>query len=452
MNFAENNFYPELAAVFKLPFAQQETFFRNKLNIPTERWTDLWKDQHAKGFMIAGAYKADLLSDFRAAVDKAITQGVTLDDFRKDFDDIVARHGWSYKGSRNWRSEVIYSTNIRTSYAAGRWQQLHDPDVRKFYGYLTYRHGDSRVPRPLHLAWDGTTLPDDDPWWKTHYPPNGWGCKCKVFAATKEEWEQSKKAGKGTAPPSPIDPKTGEPIGIDKGWGYNVGTASNAKYSILKGSLARLPDDIAEALIKEIETKDREAARIARRIRSAARKEKALKAPVDDIATWKKVGGQKGSNPGGLYEAPDGQRYYVKLYADPNQARTELASNAIHRMLGVEMPEVTLRDWDGKLALVSKWRPDLKAMSAADMINRPEEMAKIFHASVLTKNWDVVGLEFDNVMLAKNGRLVMIDAGGSFKYRARGGAKAYEAIPEEVKTLRDARLNPQSASVASSRS
>lgn len=148
-----------------------------------------------------------------------------------------------------------------------------------------------------------------------------------------------------------------------------------------------------------------------------------------------------------MYEAPDKQRYYVKFYADEGQARTEFASNAIHRMLGVEMPELTLRDLNGKLALVSKWRTDLKAMSAADMISHPGEMAKIFHASVLTKNWDVVGLEFDNVMLAKNGRVVMIDAGGSFKYRAQGGAKAYEAVPAEVKTLRDAQLNRQSASV-----
>lgn len=236
-----------IETVFKLPFVEQESFFKNKLNIPTQKWTDLWKDQHAKGFMIAGAYKADLLADFRAAVDKAISQGITLEDFRKDFDSIISRHGWSYKGGRNWRSEVIYSTNIRTSYAAGRWQQLQDPEVRKFYGYLTYRHGDSRIPRPHHLAWDGITLPADNPWWKTHYVPNGWGCKCKIFAATKEDFERAKAAGKGEAPPSPIDPKTGEPVGIDKGWGYNVGEAAQREdYRVLAGKFETLPYDIAQ--------------------------------------------------------------------------------------------------------------------------------------------------------------------------------------------------------------
>lgn len=179
--------------------------------------------------MVAGAYKADLLSDFRAAVDRAITEGITLAEFRKDFDRIVKTHGWSYKGSRNWRSEVIYSTNIRTAHAAGRWLQLTDPDVLEYYGYLVYRHGDSVHPRPLHLSWDGTTLPVNDPWWDSHYVPNGWGCKCRIFAATEDDWKVASKGGKGEAPPSPIDEKTGEPVGIDKGWGYNVGKAAFGK-------------------------------------------------------------------------------------------------------------------------------------------------------------------------------------------------------------------------------
>ena len=244
---------PELLTVFQLPFTEQERFFQKKLNIPTWKWTDLWKDQHAKGFMVAGAYKAEILSDFRDAVDKAISQGITLEDFRKDFDSIVAKHGWSYNGSRNWRSEVIYSTNIRTAYAAGRWQQLTDPEQMQALPYLTYKHGDSRVPRPHHLAWDGLTLSADDPWWQTHYPPSGWGCKCRVFGSSRSEYAAAQKKGLTEAPPSPIDPKTGEPVGIDKGWGYNVGKADKEQtHRILEEVVARLPADIAAKLQAEM--------------------------------------------------------------------------------------------------------------------------------------------------------------------------------------------------------
>lgn len=244
---------PDLLAVFKLPFAEAEAFFRNKLNIPTLKWDDLWKAQHAKGFMVAGAYKADMLNDFRQAVDKAITEGTTLETFRKDFDKTVAKNGWSYKGTRNWRSEVIYSTNIRTSYAAGRWAQLTDPEQLEVMPYLTYKHGDSRVPRPDHLAWDGLTLPADDPWWQTHYPPNGWGCKCRVFGSTQSEYGAAKRRGNGEAPPSPIDPKTGAPAGIDKGWDYNVGKAAKEEtHQILESALGRLPKDLGQKLKNEI--------------------------------------------------------------------------------------------------------------------------------------------------------------------------------------------------------
>ena len=196
--------------------------------------------------MVAGAYKAELLTDFRGAVDKAITLGTTLADFRKDFDRIVAQNGWSYNGTRNWRSEVIYSTNIRTAYAAGRWEQMQEPAVKEAFPYLEYRHGDSKVPRPQHLAWNGLVLPVDDPFWKTHYPPNGWGCKCKVFAATKRDQKKAQVQGKTEAPSSPVDPKTGEPTGIDKGWGYNVGTAAQAQgYKVLSDKFETLPNDLA---------------------------------------------------------------------------------------------------------------------------------------------------------------------------------------------------------------
>ncbi len=244
---------PELSTVFRLPFAEQEAFFKGKLNIPTQKWTDLWKDQHAKGFMVAGAYKADLLADFRSAVDKAIAKGTTLEEFRGDFDAIVAKHGWSYNGSRNWRSEVIYSTNVRQAYNAGRWAQLTDPEQLEALPYLTYKHGDSRVPRPHHLAWDGTTLPADDPWWKTHYPQNGWGCKCRVYGSTRREYETAKRAGKGKAPASEIDPKTGEPVGIDKGFGFNIGKAWQERtHDILSGKLATWPADLGAAAMQEM--------------------------------------------------------------------------------------------------------------------------------------------------------------------------------------------------------
>jgi hypothetical protein len=186
--------------------------------------------------MVAGAAKADLLDDLRGAVDKAISEGTTLAQFRQDFEEIVARRGWTGwtgEGSargRAWRTRVIYETNLRTSFAAGRWQQLQA--VKRRRPWLQYIHDDSvRHPRPHHQAWDGMVLHIDNPWWQTHYPPNGWGCKCRVFSISPRELAAMGKSGPDTAPDDGTyqwtDKRTGQeytvPEGIDPGWDYNVG-------------------------------------------------------------------------------------------------------------------------------------------------------------------------------------------------------------------------------------
>jgi hypothetical protein len=216
-----------------LPFDEAIDFLRGKVNIPTEHWDDLWQGMHARGFMVAGAAKTELLSDFRSAVDKVISKGTTLEDFRKDFDRIVETHGWSYKGGRNWRTEVIFSTNIRTAYAAGRYKQMTDPDVLAYRPYWQYRHGASRVPRPLHLSWDGLVLPSDDPWWDDHYPPKGWGCSCRVFPLSDRDMAKQGKDGFDQAPDNGTyewvdrnDVVHEIPNGVDPGWNYNVGKAA----------------------------------------------------------------------------------------------------------------------------------------------------------------------------------------------------------------------------------
>jgi uncharacterized protein with gpF-like domain len=214
-----------------LSFEDQIKFFLGKLNIGTERWADIWRDAHDSAFMVAGAQGADLLQDFSDAIEKAIKEGTTLAEFRKDFDAIVARYGWSYKGERGWRTRIIYETNLRASYQAGRWAQIQEVMAQR--PFLIYEHSDAvTTPRPLHVSWDGLVLPVDDPWWQTHYPPNGWGCKCRAFTLREKDLAKYGKSGPDTAPDDGAydwtDKVTGElhrniPAGIDPGWDYAPG-------------------------------------------------------------------------------------------------------------------------------------------------------------------------------------------------------------------------------------
>lgn len=216
-----------------LPFTEAIDYFRQKTRIPSERWTDVWKQAHARGFAVAGATSDALLRDFQGALDKALSKGTTLAEFRQDFDDIVARHGWQHTGTPGWRAEVIYETNLATAYSAGRYVQATEPAMLAAFPYWTYRHSGNRHPRLMHLAWDGLTLPADDRWWDTHYPPNGWHCGCRVQLTTRADLSAMGKSGPDHMPPPVtktwIDPKTGQahevPIGIDPGFDWNPGKA-----------------------------------------------------------------------------------------------------------------------------------------------------------------------------------------------------------------------------------
>lgn len=246
----------------KLPFQPAIDFLLAKTKVPTATWKDVWKEQHDTAFMVAGAMKADLLNDLFKAIEKAITEGTTLETFRKDFDEIVKKHGWQYKGGPAWRTRVIYETNVRQAYNAGRERQMLDPDLRKHRPYGVYKHGDSAHPRALHLKWHDTVLPLDDPWWDTHTPQNGWGCTCKKFSLSDAEMQS--RGLKVTPRPDDgtyewINTATGEvhtiPAGIDPGFDYAPGrTGTNRR---LRASMRRkaeaLPKPLREQLKADIE-------------------------------------------------------------------------------------------------------------------------------------------------------------------------------------------------------
>lgn len=218
-------------------FQEKIDAFKNKIRLPTATWSDLWQQQHAKAFVVSGAMQDDLLTDFQTAVSKAAAGNSTLADFKKDFDNIVKKHGWDYNGSRNWRSRVIYETNTRMAYAAGRYKQMQA--VKRSRPYWQYKHSIAvENARPQHLAWNNMVLKADDSWWQTHYPPNGWGCQCFVktlseidlknqgltlSTAPKVEWA-TKTVGVKT------NPRTVQVTdGVDPGFAYNPGQATWGK-------------------------------------------------------------------------------------------------------------------------------------------------------------------------------------------------------------------------------
>ena len=252
-------------------------------------YREVWREEHAIAFTVAKIMQLDLLADVRAAVDQALTEGLTFSEFQDRLTPILQEKGWwgiqemtdpitgetrdVQLGSPR-RLRIIYDTNLRTARAAGQWARIQR--TKSAFPYLLYTLGPSREHRPEHVQWHGTLLPVDDPFWSVAYPPSGWGCKCRVRPVSASEYDRLQKTGipapssqatqeidpktglptgrrtpatvpvQTTAPPMPrvewINKRTGVvqqvPRGIDPGWDYNPG----------EGRLAHLQKLLADAL------------------------------------------------------------------------------------------------------------------------------------------------------------------------------------------------------------
>ena len=77
-------------------------------------------------------------------------------------------------------------------------------------------------------------------------------------------------------------------------------------------------------------------------------------------AGWKKVGGKLGTEKGGTYTGPDGEKYYVKQPDNAARAHNEVLAFKLYELAGGNVVKSNLIEIDGKPAVATKWDDDLK--------------------------------------------------------------------------------------------
>ncbi len=193
-----------LAANLNLTPADAARYFRGKANATSWDYTDIWRGDNALAFTVAKATTLDVVSTIRKEVDRAIGSGITFAEFKRALRPRLQDLGWwgtqevldadtgeinkAQLGS-NRRLRTIYQTNVQTAYMAGRYRRLvDDAQSRPYWRYVAVMDGRTR---PEHAALNGRVWRWDDPVWAVIFPPNGWGCRCRVTAMTAQEFEAS---------------------------------------------------------------------------------------------------------------------------------------------------------------------------------------------------------------------------------------------------------------------
>lgn len=235
-----------VAVDFKaLPPEEAIAFFRQKGYRTSFSYLDMMHRAHSEAFTVAGVARLDVLEEIRAAVDDGLAQGTTIGDFRQEMKRRLSAKGWwqpvevtddatgeakTVDLTTSKRLRTIFDTNMRTSYAAGQWTRIQR--TKKALPYLVYYTVDDDLVRPLHRRWHHVCLPVDHPWWKTHFPPCDWRCRCGVRQMTAGMVERAGlrvwDAPPDDGPDLPFtNRRTGEvsrvPKGIHPSFAYNPG-------------------------------------------------------------------------------------------------------------------------------------------------------------------------------------------------------------------------------------
>ncbi len=163
-----------------------------------------------------------------------------------------------------------------------------------------------------------------------------------------------------------------------------------------------------------------------------------------------KIGAQKGSNPGGTYQDTEtGQKWYIKQPDSEEVARNEVLAGKLYEAAGAEVPRLEMVEVDGTRSIASQIIEGLDTGAPGTDWGDVDGAHSQFMVDAWLGNWDVVGLDYDNLLI-KGGRAVRVDTGGALRFRAQGGLKSDAAFGDtvaEIETLRDPSMNAQSAQV-----
>lgn len=190
-------------------FDEALSFFLARAVITRDELGPLTRDSHQRAFTLANVAQASVVQDVFDEIAKAIEFGEPFEDFRGRVAGKLEK-AWSPRPREGTsaRLETIFRNATQASYNRGRFVQMKDPVIAELRPIWLYDAIlDSRTSAICNDL-NGTRLPHDDPWWRTHYPPVHHRCRSGVRALRTEQ--NDRMGGTTFEPPAtPADPGFG---------------------------------------------------------------------------------------------------------------------------------------------------------------------------------------------------------------------------------------------------
>lgn len=151
-------------------------------------WVEFYEEAQKSGDTIADEIKLNVLQRTWDECEKAIAKGQTFAQFKKAHGKYLKEAGYA----NDKRLKLIYRTNQRDAYMAGRFKAQLDGKRANPYGiYVCALLSTSRDPHvKLDYRNTGKAYPIDHPIWRHLYAPNGYNCHCIVRTISAKQAER----------------------------------------------------------------------------------------------------------------------------------------------------------------------------------------------------------------------------------------------------------------------
>jgi len=187
-------------------FKEAVEWFRERVPLRKASWEKLNAEAKTRAFTVANVSQLDLVYDVHKAIETAIEKGTDFEDFKKSIGDKLEKAWAGTVANPARRLETIFRTNVQQAYAAGRYVQATDPVLLEDRPFWLFDAVDDQDTTPVCRESDGTILPADHPWWRTHIAPLHFKCRSGFLTLTAE---QAKALGGVTKKPTDEEPLTG---------------------------------------------------------------------------------------------------------------------------------------------------------------------------------------------------------------------------------------------------